>query len=193
MKWLVIKTTAAVFTFSIALSLGAVSHAQTIFQDFEGGTVMPATTFFTHPGGVSGNGGAVSALDSLGDEGIPGLSGFAGALGGGQGDTIASLGLSATGGVGGSQAALLTLTNSTSTVFAFGGVSQVIGRFAWRAHSALSTMVLHLTSSVQDHTKQSAASSALILLLTPMDCSTSRIPTQQLSLQLGLAAPFRSV
>lgn len=127
MKWLVIKITAAAFTFSIALGLGAVSHAQTIFQDFEGGTVMPATTFFAHPGGVAVGGGPLSGFDNLNNEGISGVAGFAGALGGDQGATIASLGLSATGGVGGSQAALLTLTNNTSTIFAFGGISQDIG------------------------------------------------------------------
>ena len=65
-KWIVTKI-AAVLGVSIALNFGAVS-AQSIFQDFEGGTALPATTFFTHDGS-----GFSSAIDSLTAEGIPDL------------------------------------------------------------------------------------------------------------------------
>ena len=67
MKWIVTKIAAAVLGVSVALNFGAVS-AQSIFQDFEGGTALPATTFFTHDGS-----GFSSAIDSLTAEGIPDL------------------------------------------------------------------------------------------------------------------------
>lgn len=119
MESLVLKKTVAVFAVSIALGFASVSHAKSIIQDFEGGNVSPATIFFNNDGTGGG--------DSLAAEGLPDVTAFAGAGGGSAGDAVASLGLSANGGVGGSQAAVLTLTNSTETAFAFAGVTQSIG------------------------------------------------------------------
>jgi len=50
MKCLLTKKTAAMFTVAIAFGFGAVCQAQTFFEDFEGGTTMPSTMFFTHDG-----------------------------------------------------------------------------------------------------------------------------------------------
>lgn len=122
MKLLLIKKTAAVLAVSIVLGFGAVSHAQSIIQDFEGGNAMLGTTFFTHDGSASSVG-----FDNLTPEGLPGVTAFAGSGGGSQGSADATFGLSATGGVGGSQAAELILFRDMATDFAFAGVAQPIG------------------------------------------------------------------
>jgi len=106
-------------TVALVFGFGAVAHAQTVFEDFEGGTVMPATNFFVH------DGMSLNAFDDLSEEGLIAVA-FAGALGGSAGSADATLGLSATGGVGGSQAAVLTVSNDTTTTFAFAGVAQPI-------------------------------------------------------------------
>ena len=107
--------------FMAVAAIGMISQAQTT-EDFEGGTVMPATTFFTHDGS-----GFLGPADSLTDEGLPDVSAFAGAGGGSMGSATATLGLDATGGVGGTQGVLLNLTNDGTTGFSFGGVQQSIG------------------------------------------------------------------
>ena len=110
---------------AIAFGVGSFSQAEIIFQDFESGVVMPATDFFIHDGS-----GFLGPSDSLTAEGLPGSTAFAGASGGSAGSASATFGLSATGGVGGSQAAQITFFNDGTTNFAFGGVQELIGSVA---------------------------------------------------------------
>ena len=124
MKRLTMKTS-AVLAVAIAFSFGTFSDAQTIVQDFESGNVMAPTQFFVHDGS-----GFSQSFDDLVPEGLPDSTTFSGAGGGSAGSATASLGLSATGGVNGSQAAVLTLFNDGTTGFAFGGLQQFIGPVA---------------------------------------------------------------
>jgi len=112
----------AILTVALAWGFGSVSQAQTFVQNFEAGTSMPATTFFTHDG-IS----TATQIDSLADESLPGVVAFAGAGGGSVGSAAATLGLSSNGGVGGSQAGTLTLTNDGTTDFSFAGILQSVG------------------------------------------------------------------
>jgi len=118
------EKTAAVLAFAIVFGFGAISQAQSIIQTFEGGTVLPRTTFFVHDGSAFSS----PPPDNLSPEGVFFLTSFVGAGGGSSGSTIATFGLSADGGVGGSQAAHLTLTNDATTDFSFAGVAQGIGQ-----------------------------------------------------------------
>ena len=124
MKRLLRETTAAMLTVAIVFVFGAVSQAQTLTQDFEGGTVLPRTNFFVHDGTAFSS----PPPSNLSPEGIFFLTSFVGAGGGSPGSASATFGLSATGGVGGSQAAHLTLTRDASTNFVFAGVAQGIGQ-----------------------------------------------------------------
>ena len=63
-------------------------------------------------------------------EGIFFLTSFVGAGGGSPGSASATFGLSANGGVGGSQAAHLTLTRGPATDFVFAGIAQGLGPVA---------------------------------------------------------------
>ena len=110
---------------AIAFGFGSFSEAEIIFQDFESGVVMPATDFFIHNGS-----GFLGPGDDLTAEGLSGSTAFAGAGGGSAGSASATFGLSATGGVGGSQAAQITFFNDGTTNFAFGGVQEFIGPVA---------------------------------------------------------------
>ena len=104
------------------LTFASVGQSQIITQDFESGTVLPADTFFTHDGS-----GFFGPSDDLSAEGLPLVTAFAGAGGGSVGSASAALGLTATGGVGGSQAATLTLFDDGTTGFSFAGVQQEVG------------------------------------------------------------------
>ena len=125
MKRLLFTRASAMLAVAIAFGFGTFSQAQTVFQDFESGTVMPLTDFFVHDGS-----GFLGPGDDLNDEGLPGSTAFAGAGGGSAGSASASFGLTATGGVGGSQAAQITLFNDGTTGFAFAGVQEFIGPVA---------------------------------------------------------------
>lgn len=123
MNWLHSKKIAiSLFVIVVALGSGTETQAQSFFQDFEGGTPVPVTPFFTHDGSAS-----AGQISNLAAGSIPTVQSFGGAGGGSIGSVVTALGLSANGGVGGSQAALLTLTNDGTTSFAFGGIVEFFG------------------------------------------------------------------
>ena len=126
MNLLFTMRTAALLPLVVALGLSTPCSAQSLVETFEGGTVLPPTTFFTHDGSAFSQ----NPLDVLDSEGLPNVGAFAGAGGGSVGSAVTSFGLSATGGVGGSQAAQLTFTNEATNFFAFGGVVLPIGAVA---------------------------------------------------------------
>ena len=122
MKRILTTKAAAMLTFAAVIGFGAISHAQNVTQDFEGGTVMTTAPFFVHDGS-----GFLGTGDDLTAEGLPGSTAFAGAGGGVAGSASSTFGLSATGGVGGSQAVQFTLFNDGQPGFVFGGVQEFVG------------------------------------------------------------------
>ena len=122
MKWLHSKRIATLLAVAVVLGSGTVTQAQSFIQDFEGGTPSPSTTFFTHDGSaVDGENSDLAAGN------LPSVESFAGAQGGSPSSVIAALALSANGGVGGSQAAQLTLTHDGTTDISFGGIQEFFG------------------------------------------------------------------
>ena len=117
--------TAFVATFGVA------SHAQVV-QNFEAGSPSVApNTFFTHDGsGFLGPGADFVAEGFPAGDVVSSPTLFAGAGGGAAGGATATAEILATGGVGGSQAASLTLTNDGSPDFTFGGVQALLGPVA---------------------------------------------------------------
>ena len=117
MKWLHSWRIQTLLAVAFVLGCGIDSQAQSFLQDFEGGTAVTATPFFTHDGSASDG-----VNSNLAAANLPTVESFAGASDGSPGSVVASLGVSANGGVDGSQAAQLLLTNDGTTSISFGGI-----------------------------------------------------------------------
>lgn len=105
------------------MTIGASAAAQNISIDFEAGVSTGPATFFT-----SDDSGFAQGAANLDADGItPVVSTFAGSGGVQVGEFTATLELQAGSGVGGSQGAVVSLTNDSTAGFTFSGIQTEIG------------------------------------------------------------------